>query len=119
MYFGAEELTAPGPWIGYMPALFGTRIDIDLVLLHGFALFVTGAALVAGAWLSYTLPVAVLLMASIATDLLFGSGPSAIWFRDLGLTALALALWAGDPGLALDEIGTRRAVSTPARRERA
>ena len=104
LYFGAEELVAPGPWVGYMPAVFGTHVDIYLVLLHGLALFVTGAALVAGVRMALFLPLAVLLMASIAGDLLIGSGPSAIWFRDFGLTALAVALWAGEPGLGLDDL---------------
>ena len=105
IYFGGEELAQPGPWVGYMPALLGSHVDLWLVLLHGLALFVTGAALVVGTQLRLFAPLAVLLMGSIAADLLIGSGPSAIWFRDFGLTALAVALWAGDPGLALDDMG--------------
>lgn len=106
VYFGAAELVAPGPWVGYMPGILPTHVDLWLVLLHGLALFVTGAALIVGTQLRLFLPVAAVLMASIAGDLLVGSGPSAIWFRDFGLTALSVALWAGDPGLALDELGS-------------
>lgn len=109
LYFGEQELVSPGPWVGYMPGALGVHVDLWLVLLHGFALFVTGGALVAGVQLRLFLPLSVLLMGSIAADLLLGSGPSAIWFRDLGLTALSVALWAGDPGLALDDLGTPQA----------
>lgn len=115
VYFGAAELVAPGPWVGYMPGLLPTHVDIWLVLLHGLALFVTGAALIVGSQLRLFLPLAAVLMASIAGDLLIGSGPSAIWFRDFGLTALSVALWAGDPGLALDELGSSAPGPLPAR----
>ncbi len=114
LYFGGEELVQPGPWIGYMPGLFGSHVALYLVLVHGLALFVTGAALVAGTRLRLFMPLAVLLMASIAADLLIGSGPSAIWFRDLGLTALSVALWAGDAGVALDDLADRARATTAA-----
>lgn len=113
LYFGADELYAPGPWVGYMPPIFPAHLALWLVLVHGFALFVVGGALVVGVRLRFAFPLATLLMGSIAVDLLVSSGPSAIWFRDLGLTALAVASWAAGEGLGLDQLG--RTPSTPTR----
>ncbi|MCL6596866.1 MAG: hypothetical protein K6V73_11775 [Firmicutes bacterium] len=105
LYFGAGELVQPGPWVGYLPPLFAGQVAVDLVLVHGFVLFVAGAALAAGAYPRVVLPLSVLLMATVAADLLLRSGPSAIWMRDLGLTALALALWADGGGWTVHDLG--------------
>lgn len=104
LYFGWGELYGPGAWVGYMPPVVPAHLAVWLVLVHGFALFVVGGALVVGTRLRWAYPLAVLLMGSVAGDLLLSSGPSAIWFRDLGLTALAVATWAGGQGLALDDL---------------
>lgn len=106
LYFGAGELVAPGPWIGYMPPFVPTHIALWLVLLHGFVLFMAGCALVLGLYWRFLSPLAVLLMGSVALELLFLSGPSAIWIRDLGLTGLALSLWASDGGFTVDRFLT-------------
>lgn len=99
LYFGAGELLAPGPWIGYMPPFLPPHVAVWLVLVHGFVLFLTGSGLILGTYWKLVAPLAVLLMGSVALELLFLSGPSAIWIRDLGLTGLALSLWATDGGL--------------------
>jgi hypothetical protein len=102
LYFGGEELVQPGPWVGYMPPFLPVHVALWLVLAHGFVLFVTGAALAVGTRLRLFLPLSVLLMGSVAADLLLSSGPSAIWFRDFGLTFLAVAVWAAGGGVSLD-----------------
>jgi len=113
LYFGAGELIQPGPWIGYMPPFFPPHVALWLVLVHGFVLFVVGGALIVGTGLRYAFPLAFLLMASIAADLLLTSGASAIWIRDLGLTALTVSVWAGGEGLSLDALG-RSGTAMPA-----
>lgn len=116
IYFGWGELYGPGAWVGYLPPLIPPHVAVWLILVHGFVLFLVGGALVVGSQLRWAYPLAVLLMGSIALDLLVTSGASAIWFRDLGLTALSVAAWAGGAGFALDQLGTAdvRAVRRPA-----
>lgn len=104
VYFGADELYAPGPWVGYMPSFLAPHTALWLVLAHGFALFVVGAALIIGTQLRFAYPLATLLMGSIALDLLLTSGATAIWFRDLGLTALAVGSWASGEGISIDRL---------------
>lgn len=111
LYFGAGELVTPGPWVGYLPPFVPTPLGVWFVLLHGFVLFTAGVGLILGAYWRILAPIAVVLMGSVALELLFRSGPSAIWIRDVGLTGLALSLWATDGGWLVEDSPANRTTS--------
>jgi hypothetical protein len=92
--FGFWELTGPSQWTGYVPQVLATTAPpVWLVLVHGWILFLLGAAALIEFAPAVTSWIAVVLMAEVAGGLLLTSGFTEILVRDVGLLALAL-VWA-------------------------
>ncbi len=94
--FGFWELTGPSQWTGYVPRFLGHAASpVLLVLLHGWILFLLGAAALIDFAPAVTSWTAVAVMAEVVGGLLLTSGFTEILVRDVGLLALAL-VWALD-----------------------
>lgn len=96
--FGFWELTGPGQWTGFVPAVLrAVGPAVLLVLAHGWLLFMLGIA----ALIDFASPVvswiAVAVMTEVVLGLVLTSGLTSILVRDLGLLALAL-IWALECG---------------------
>ncbi len=91
-WFGYHELVQPGGWTQYVPVVNeSSSLAVILVLAHGWVLFVTAAALVAGIAPRAAAAVASVLLLEIVISLaVTGLDPTAM--RDVGVLGLAVCL---------------------------
>jgi uncharacterized membrane protein YphA (DoxX/SURF4 family) len=91
-WFGYHELVQPGGWTQYVPVVNeSSSLAIILVLAHGWVLFVTAAALVAGIAPRAAAAVASVVLLEIVISLaVTGLSPEAL--RDVGVLGLAICL---------------------------
>jgi hypothetical protein len=94
--FGVWELTAPSEWTGYVPTLAALPVPlVPIVLAHGWILFMLAVA----AWINFlpkvTAWLSVATLVLVCAGLVWRSGVTSIFVRDIGLLALAL-IWAGE-----------------------
>jgi uncharacterized membrane protein YphA (DoxX/SURF4 family) len=92
LWFGYHELVQPDGWTQYVPFVSeSSSLAVFLVLVHGWVLLVTGAALVAGIAPRAAAAVASLLMLEIVIAVaMTGQSPTAL--RDIGVLGLAVCL---------------------------
>ena len=86
-WFGYHELVQPDGWTQYVPFVSeSSSLAVLLVLMHGWVLLVTGAALIAGIAPRAAAAVATVLMLEIVIAVaLTGQSPTAL--RDVGVLA--------------------------------
>jgi uncharacterized membrane protein YphA (DoxX/SURF4 family) len=91
-WFGYHELVQPDGWTQYVPFVSeSSSLAVFLVLMHGWVLLVTGAALVAGIAPRAAAAVASVLMLEIVIAVaMTGQSPTAL--RDVGVLGLAICL---------------------------
>jgi len=91
-WFGYHELVQPDGWTQYVPFVSeSSSLAVFLVLMHGWVLLVTGAALVAGIAPRAAAAVASVLMLEIVIAVaVTGQSPTAL--RDVGVLGLAVCL---------------------------
>ena len=91
-WFGYHELVQPSGWTQYVPVVNeSSSLAVILVLAHGWVLFVTAAALVAGIAPRVAAAVASVLLLEIVISLaVTGLDPTAL--RDVGMLGLAVCL---------------------------
>ena len=91
-WFGYHELVQPGGWTQYVPFVSeSSSLAVFLVLVHGWVLLVTGAALVAGIAPRAAAALASVLMLEIVIAVaVTGQSPTAL--RDVGVLGLAVCL---------------------------
>ena len=91
-WFGYHELVQPDGWTQYVPFVSeSSSLAVFLVLMHGWVLLVTGAALVAGIAPPAAAAVASVLMLEIVIAVaMTGQSPTAL--RDVGVLGLAVCL---------------------------
>jgi uncharacterized membrane protein YphA (DoxX/SURF4 family) len=91
-WFGYHELVQPGHWTQYVPAVSeSSSLAVILVLAHGWVLFVTATALVAGIAPRAAAAIASVLLLEIVISLAV-TGVSDTAVRDLGVLGLAVCL---------------------------
>ena len=91
-WFGYHELVQPGHWTQYVPVVSeSSSLAVVLVLAHGWVLFVTAAALVAGIAPRAAAAIASVLLLEIVISLAV-TGVSDTAVRDLGVLGLAVCL---------------------------
>jgi uncharacterized membrane protein YphA (DoxX/SURF4 family) len=91
-WFGYHELVQPGGWTQYVPVVSeSSSLAVILVLAHGWVLFVTAAALVAGIAPRAAAAVASVLLLEIVISLAV-TGLDATAARDIGVLGLAVCL---------------------------
>ena len=91
-WFGYHELVQPGGWTQYVPVVSeSSSLAVVLVLVHGWVLFVTAAALVAGIAPRAAAAVASVLLLEIVISLA-ATGLSDTALRDVGVLGLAVCL---------------------------
>ena len=91
-WFGYHELVQPGGWTQYVPVVNeSSSLAVILVLVHGWVLFVTAVALVAGIAPRAAAAVASVLLLEIVISLAV-TGLSATALRDVGVLGLAVCL---------------------------
>jgi len=91
-WFGYHELVQPGGWTQYVPVVNeSSSLAVILVLAHGWVLFVTAAALVAGIAPRIAAAVASVLLLEIVISLAV-TGLDATAVRDIGVLGLAVCL---------------------------
>jgi uncharacterized membrane protein YphA (DoxX/SURF4 family) len=91
-WFGYHELVLPGDWTQYVPVVSeSSSLAVILVLLHGWVLLVTAAALVAGIAPRAAAALASVLMLEIVIALA-ATGLSDTALRDVGVLGLAVCL---------------------------
>ncbi|HYB17432.1 MAG TPA: hypothetical protein VEF71_18450 [Streptosporangiaceae bacterium] len=91
-WFGYHELVQPGGWTQYVPVVNeSSSLAVILVLAHGWVLFVTAAALVAGIAPRAAAAVASVLLLEIVISLAV-NGLDATAVRDIGVLGLAVCL---------------------------
>jgi uncharacterized membrane protein YphA (DoxX/SURF4 family) len=92
LWFGYHELVQPDGWTQYVPFVSESSWPaVFLVLMHGWVLLVTGAALVAGIAPRAAAAVASALMLEIVIAVaVTGQSPTAL--RDIGVLGLAVCL---------------------------
>jgi uncharacterized membrane protein YphA (DoxX/SURF4 family) len=91
-WFGYHELVQPGHWTQYVPVISeSSSLAVILVLVHGWVLFVTAAALVAGIAPRAAAAVASVLLLEIVISLAV-TGLSDTALRDVGVLGLAVCL---------------------------
>jgi len=92
LWFGYHELVQPGHWTQYVPVVNeSSSLAVVLVLAHGWVLFVTAAALVAGIAPRAAAAVASALLLEIVISLAV-TGLDATALRDVGVLGLAVCL---------------------------
>jgi uncharacterized membrane protein YphA (DoxX/SURF4 family) len=91
-WFGYHELVQPGGWTQYVPVVNeSSSLAVVLVLVHGWVLFVTAAALVAGIAPRLAAAIASVVLLEIVISLaVTGLSPTAL--RDVGVLGLAVCL---------------------------
>jgi uncharacterized membrane protein YphA (DoxX/SURF4 family) len=91
-WFGYHELIQPGHWTQYVPVVSeSSSLAVILVLAHGWVLFVTAAALVAGIAPRAAAAVASVLLLEIVISLAV-TGVSDTVLRDVGVLGLVVCL---------------------------
>jgi uncharacterized membrane protein YphA (DoxX/SURF4 family) len=91
-WFGYHELVQPGGWTQYVPvASESSSLAVIAVLAHGWVLFVTAAALVAGIAPRAAAAIASVLLLEIVISLTV-TGLDATALRDVGVLGLAVCL---------------------------
>jgi uncharacterized membrane protein YphA (DoxX/SURF4 family) len=91
-WFGYHEMVQPGGWTQYVPVVNeSSSLAVILVLAHGWVLFVTAAALVAGIAPRAAAAVASVLLLEIVISLAV-TGLDATAVRDIGVLGLAVCL---------------------------
>jgi hypothetical protein len=91
-WFGYHELVQPGGWTQHVPVVNeSSSLAVILVLAHGWVLFVTAAALVAGIVPRAAAAVASVLLLEIVISLAV-TGLDATAMRDIGVLGLAVCL---------------------------
>jgi uncharacterized membrane protein YphA (DoxX/SURF4 family) len=91
-WFGYHELIQPGHWTQYVPVVSASSsLAVIMVLAHGWVLFVTAAALVAGIMPRAAAAVAGVLLLEIVISLAV-TGVSDTVLRDVGVLGLAVCL---------------------------
>ena len=76
-WFGYHELIQPALWTGYVPgARAGSSLAVVLVLIHGWALLMLAAALIAGIMIRTAAAITALLLAEIVISLAITAGLS-------------------------------------------
>jgi uncharacterized membrane protein YphA (DoxX/SURF4 family) len=91
-WFGYHELVQPGHWTQYVPVVSeSSSLAVVLVLAHGWVLFVTAAALVAGIAPRAAAAIASVLLLEIVISLAV-TGLSDTAVRDIGVLGLAVCL---------------------------
>ena len=91
-WFGYHELVQPGHWTQYVPVVSeSSSLAVILVLAHGWVLFVTATALVAGIAPRAAAAVASVLLLEIVISLA-ATGLSDTVLRDVGVLGLAVCL---------------------------
>jgi uncharacterized membrane protein YphA (DoxX/SURF4 family) len=91
-WFGYHELIQPGQWTQYVPVISESSSPaVILVLAHGWVLFVTATALVAGIAPRVAAAIASVLMLEIVISLAV-TGLSDTALRDVGVLGLAICL---------------------------
>jgi uncharacterized membrane protein YphA (DoxX/SURF4 family) len=91
-WFGYHELVQPGGWTQYVPVVSeSSSLAVILVLAHGWVLFVTAAALVAGIAPRVAAAIASVVLLEIVISLAV-TGLSATALRDVGVLGLAVCL---------------------------
>ncbi len=91
-WFGYHELIQPGHWTQYVSVVSeSSSLAVILVLAHGWVLFVTAAALVAGIAPRAAAAIASVLLLEIVISLA-ATGVSDTAVRDLGVLGLAVCL---------------------------
>ena len=94
-WFGYHELVQPGHWTQYVPVVSeSSSLAVVLVLAHGWVLFVTATALVAGIAPRAAAAVASVLLLEIVISLA-ATGLSDTALRDVGVLGLAVCLTGG------------------------
>lgn len=97
LWFGLHELLQPSLWTGYVPVISATsKFALLMVLLHGWVLVLTGAALLLGIAPRLAGALSALLLLEIVLSLSVTGGVSDLVARDLGVFGLALAVFASD-----------------------
>ncbi len=92
-WFGYHELIQPALWTGYVPgARAGSSLAVVLVLIHGWALLMLAAALIAGVMIRTAAAITALLLAEIVISLAITAGLSDLTLRDAGVLGLAVCL---------------------------
>jgi len=91
-WFGYHELVQPDGWTQYVPFVSeSSSLAVFLVLMHGWVLLVTGAALIAGIAPRAAAAIASVLMLEIVIAVaVTGQSPTAL--RDVGVLGLAVCL---------------------------
>ena len=91
-WFGYHELVQPAGWTQYVPVVSeSSSLAVIAVLAHGWVLFVTGAALVAGIAPRAAAAVASVLLLEIVIWMAV-NGLDATALRDVGVLGLAVCL---------------------------
>jgi uncharacterized membrane protein YphA (DoxX/SURF4 family) len=91
-WFGYHELVQPGGWTQYVPAVNeSSSLAVILVLAHGWVLFVTATALVAGIAPRAAAALASVVLLEIVISLAV-TGVSDTALRDVGVLGLAVCL---------------------------
>jgi len=90
LYAGFEGLRDPLLWVGYMPGFTSGEQALAMVKLFSFVELVLAVWLIAGVYVRYAALVAVGMLAGITV---FNLDVLIITFRDVGLTAMAAALF--------------------------
>jgi uncharacterized membrane protein YphA (DoxX/SURF4 family) len=97
LWFGLHELLQPSLWTGYVPVISATsNFALVMVLLHGWVLVLTGAALLLGIAPRLASALSALLLLEIVLSLSVTGGVSDLVARDLGVFGLAVAVFASD-----------------------
>jgi uncharacterized membrane protein YphA (DoxX/SURF4 family) len=92
-WFGYHELTGPGLWTGYVPAVPShSTLAIIAVLAHGWVLLVLAVALAVGIVPRAAAAVAAVLLLEIVIALIVAGGLSDLVLRDAGVLGLAVTL---------------------------
>lgn len=90
-YAGVDSWREPQVWAGYLPHFLAVSAQVEtLVKLFGFGELALALWLLWGKWARYAAVVAFALLAGIVV---FNPGALSVTFRDIGLAAMAAALF--------------------------
>ena len=93
VWFGTNEIFAPGDWAAFVPSFLGTdSLALSLVVVHGLLLTASGLLLAFNFYRRIGAIVLALMLAEIIVSLLVESGLTDVAARDIGLLGIAVAL---------------------------
>lgn len=93
LWFGVNEILAPQNWVGLAPEFLKNLFPVNLLILaHGTALTLCGAALVLNIYRKAAAAIIAILLLEIIVNFLVNYGLSDIVARDIGLFGAALAI---------------------------